>query len=482
MMGFKRGFFTMKDISKITWIIMISSFLLLTIMIGTTTKLVQKYTYKDAIAVEINSEQIEAGIQLEKESKSADHFTSYKSYPTTSIEAIDESIHKWVKTNENEFLDRMNNLEEEENNLTARYHLDTEVNKLSDDLYSIKLQSEETIDESDEKISVKTFLINVENEELIDLQDIFDNEKFSEKERFLLMAEQLEDEIDYDTWKPALEDINDLEVYIDSDKFIFYFTDDNLIANDDNVLEVPVATAQLADYLTANYYDLFITDEMESEIEQAKIEEQEAKEEEIAGHKYIALTFDDGPMPGSTNRILETLDQYDAKATFFMLGNNVQANPDLAKKVADNGHEIANHSITHADLNKVSAEQVRKEMIDSKKLIENITGKTPTLFRPPYGSKNDAVHEIANETEQSIALWSIDTYDWQHLNPNATFEKVKANVKPGSIILMHDIHQESADALPRVMEFLDEEGYEFVTMTELLPYIEGEGIGPYYGN
>src|SRR5699024_10453068 len=150
----------------------------------------------------------------------------------------------------------MNNLEEEENNLTARYHLDTEVNKLSDDLYSIKLQSEETIDESDEKISVKTFLINVENDKLIDLQDIFDN-----------------------------------------DKDIFYFTAQNVIANDINVLEVPVATAQLADYLTANYYDLFITDEMESKIEQAKIEEQKAKEEEIAGHKYIAFTFDDGTMP-----------------------------------------------------------------------------------------------------------------------------------------------------------------------------------------
>src|SRR5699024_12591371 len=100
------------------------------------------------------------------------------------------------------------------------------------------------------------------NEELIDLQDIFDNEKFSEKERFVLMDEQLEDEIDYDTWKPALEDINDLEVYIDSDKFIFYFSDDNLIANDNNVLEVPVGTAQLADYLTANYYDLFILTEI----------------------------------------------------------------------------------------------------------------------------------------------------------------------------------------------------------------------------
>src|SRR5699024_6602553 len=153
------------------------------------------------------------------------------------------------------------------------------------------------------------------------------------------MAEQLEDEIDYDTWKPALEDINDLEVYIDSDKFLFYFTDDNLIDND-SVLEVPVSTARLADYLTTNYYDLFITDEMESEIDQAKVEEEQAKEEEIAGHKYIALTFDDGPMPESTNKILETLDQYDAKATFFMLGNNVQANPDLAKKVADDGHEI----------------------------------------------------------------------------------------------------------------------------------------------
>src|SRR5699024_10079628 len=129
-----------------------------------------------------------------------------------------------------------------------------------------------------------------------------------------------------------------------------------------------------------------------------------------------------------------------------------------------------------------STEQIRNEMINSKEIITNITGETPNLFRPPYGSKNEIVHEIANETDQSIALWSIDTYDWQHLNPNATFEKIKTNIKPGSVILMHDIHQESADALPRVMEYLDEEGYEFVTMTELLPYIEGEGIGPYYGN
>src|SRR5699024_10963135 len=139
MMGCKRGFFTMKDISKITWIIMISSFLLLTIMIGTTTKLVQKYTYKDAIAVEINSEQIEAGMQLEKESRSADHFTSYKSYPTTSIEAVDESIHKWVNTNDNEFLDRMNKLEEDENILTARYHLVNDVNNFTYDLYIIHI-------------------------------------------------------------------------------------------------------------------------------------------------------------------------------------------------------------------------------------------------------------------------------------------------------------------------------------------------------
>src|SRR5699024_7152077 len=375
----------MKDITKMSWFIMISSFLLITIMIKTTTKLVQKYTYKEAIAVEINSEQIEADIQLEKESKSADHFTSYKSYPTTSIETIDEPIYEWVKTNENEFLDRMEKFEsEKDHNLTARYNLDTEVNKLTDDLYSIKLQSEETIDESDEKISVKTFLINLESEELIDLQDIFDDEHFTEKERFQLIAEQLEDEIDYETWKPALEDMNDLEVYIDSDKFIFYFTDEDLIDNED-VLELPVTTTQLAEYLTTNYYDILITEEMESEIDQAKIEEEQTKEEEIAGHKYIALTFDDGPMPNSTNRILETLNQYDAKATFFMLGNNVKANTDLAKKVADNGHEIANHSITHADLNKISTEQIRNEMINSKEIVTNITGETPTLFRPPYG-------------------------------------------------------------------------------------------------
>lgn len=476
----------MKDISRMTWIIMISSFLVLTILIGTSTKLMQKLTYKEAIAVEINSEQIETDIQLEKESKSADHFTSYKSYPTTSIDEIDDPIYKWVKANENDFLEKIAKSQEiQDGNFTGVFNLDAEVNKLTDDLFSVKLQSEETIDESDEKSSVKTFVINLKSEELIDLDDIFDDEKFTEKDRFQLMAKQLDEEdkeLDYDTWKPSLEDINDLEVFIDTDKLTFYFTDDDLIKGEENILEVPVSTTQLADYFTTTYYDLLISDEMESEIEQAKIEEEQTKEEEIAGHKYIALTFDDGPEPNSTNRILETLDQYDAKATFFMLSNKVEANPDLANKVADNGHEIANHSVTHADLGKLGRNQIRNEMINSKEKIENITGVTPTLFRPPYGSKNEMVHEVASETDQSIALWSIDTYDWQHLNPNATFEKIQNNVKPGSIILMHDIHQQTADALPRVMEYLDEQGYEFVTMSELLPYIEGEGIGPYYGN
>src|SRR5699024_7468534 len=117
----------------------------------------------------------------------------------------------------------------------------------------------------------------------------------------------------------------------------------------------------------------------------------------------------------------------------------------------------------------------------SKQQIETITGETPTLFRPPYGSKNYIVDNIAAETDQSIALWSIDTYDWQHKNPSATFEKIKNNVKPGSIILMNDIHNETTDALSNIIQYLDQQDYEFVTVSELLPYIQGEGIGPYYG-
>src|SRR5699024_6000138 len=115
-------------------------------------------------------------------------------------------------------------------------------------------------------------------------------------------------------------------------------------------------------------------------------------------------------------KVLDALQQYNADATFFMLGEKVIENPDLAKRVADEGHEIANHSITHHDLATLDEQQVRNEMQDSQEQIEEATSVIPYLFRPPYGSRIDIVDSVANETEQQLVFWNIDTMDSENQN------------------------------------------------------------------
>ncbi len=472
----------LKEISRTTWMIAISSFILLTIMIGSTTKVVQSLTHKDALSVEINSEQIDTGFRLDQESKSSDTFTSFRTIPSTSIEEIDVPIYEWATKQEDLFYEEMEKTEDTINNkFVAHFNLHTDISKVTDDLFNVEMEVEQAVEQSEQYIKMKTFIVDLSAERIVNLNEIFDEEVFTTKERFKLIVEQLDEEVDYEVWQPALEELNDLEISLAEDKFTFYFNDKDL-RKDNKYVKVSIPTKKLAAYFHSDYYSTFITEEMEAEMEQQRMKDEQDRNNATAKNKYIALTFDDGPEVETTDRILNILDQYDAKATFFMLSKNATAHPDIAKRVADQGHEIANHSITHANLNAVNNNQVKQEITESKKQIEEVTGKTPTLFRPPYGSSNNYVETVAQETNQAIAMWSIDTYDWQHLNANRTIQTIKNEVRPGSIILMHDIHATTADAVPQIMEYLTNEGYEFVTVSELLPYIEGEGIGPYYGN
>lgn len=472
----------LKGISRTTWMIAISSFILLTIMIGTTTKVVQSLTHKDALSVEIKSEQIDTGFRLDQESKSSDTFTSFRTIPSTSIKEIDVPIYEWATQQEDLFYEEMEKTEDTiNNNFVAHFNLHTDISKIKDDLFNVEMEVEQAVEQSEEYKKIKTFIVDLNAEKIVDLNEVFDEEVFTTKERFQLIAEQLDEKIDYETWEPVLQELNDLEISLSEEKFTFYFNDKD-VRNDNEYVKVSIPTKKLAAYFHSDYYLIFITEEMEAEMERQRMKEEKERNHATAKNKYIALTFDDGPEIETTDRILNTLEQYDAKATFFMLSKNAKAHPDIAKRVADQGHEIANHSITHANLNAVNNNQVKQEIIDSKQQIEEVTGKTPTLFRPPYGSSNNYVEKIAQETDQAITMWSIDTYDWQHLNASKTLQAIQNEVRPGSIILMHDIHPTTADAVPQIMEYLTNEGYEFVTVSELLPYIKGEGIGPYYGN
>lgn len=192
----------------------------------------------------------------------------------------------------------------------------------------------------------------------------------------------------------------------------------------------------------------------------------ETEEEVIPDNqKMIAFTFDDGPDPNNTLRLLEMLAKEDVPATFFLIGQNVEMYPNIVKAIEKAGHEIGNHSYNHRDLTTLSQEEMVNEITKTDQAIENITGKRPKYFRPPYGSVNQTVADAVN---RPIIQWSVDSEDWQSKNTSLIIERVTASATEGAIVLLHDIHQTTVDAVPELIKQLKESGYTFVTLDTLL--------------
>lgn len=186
--------------------------------------------------------------------------------------------------------------------------------------------------------------------------------------------------------------------------------------------------------------------------------------DEIPKHdKAVALTYDDGPGK-YTSQILDCLARYDAKATFFVVGTNVNRYPETLKRAVSMGMEIGNHTVSHPKLTNLSSSGVYSEIHDNANNIEKITGVRPTLVRPPYGSYTKANIQTAN---QPFILWSIDTLDWKSRNADKVVEEALKNVKDGDIILMHDIYQSTAEATKRIVPALISRGFDVVTVSEL---------------
>lgn len=191
----------------------------------------------------------------------------------------------------------------------------------------------------------------------------------------------------------------------------------------------------------------------------------QAEEEAKKHQKRIALTFDDGPSATTTPQVLDILKKYNVKATFFILGQNVPGNEEILKRIVAEGHEVASHTWDHANLVTLSGDQVKQEMDQTQDVIKKVTGQAPTMMRPPYGSVNQSVMSVM---QLPVIYWSVDSKDWQSRNPGAILNEVKTHTYPGSIILMHDIHQPTVDSLTPVLEHLLGQGYQPVTVSDRL--------------
>lgn len=223
----------------------------------------------------------------------------------------------------------------------------------------------------------------------------------------------------------------------------------------DKTIQVPLQ--ELFDVIDSN----FLTGQSKIDF----TEYQKAKEAALHPKKLVALTFDDGPNPLTSPLVISILQKYNAKATFFMMGSKVLGNESILKSVIASGSEIGNHTWDHPYLTKQSDEEVKSQIERTNIAIEKACGKRPIYLRPPYGATNARVEKLSGMTE---ILWTVDTRDWENHNTEKIIANIKSQLHPGGIILMHDIHQTSLQALPTVLDYLKKEGYQCVTVSKLL--------------
>ena len=184
---------------------------------------------------------------------------------------------------------------------------------------------------------------------------------------------------------------------------------------------------------------------------------------------YIAMTYDDGPHPRNTPRLLDILRQRNIKATFYVIGENVDRYPDIARRIVAEGHEIGNHTYTHGNLTKMSDSGVRNELIRTRSAIVNATGVQPRTLRPPYGALLTRQRTmIYNEFGYPTIMWSVDPRDWKRPGPSVVRDRILTQTKPGSIVLAHDLHAPTVDAMPQTLDGLLAKGFRFVTVSQML--------------
>lgn len=242
--------------------------------------------------------------------------------------------------------------------------------------------------------------------------------------------------------------------YIDNDDLCYmtfykYILNGNVISSNSDSFEIDIENSSIIKVKNTSFDFDFVTSR--------KID---------TDKKLVALTFDDGPNY-NTNKILDVLNKYHVPATFFVLGSKIKGNEYILNKMKDSGMEIGNHTYNHLLLTKYKVDKIKKEITDTNNLIFEVTGKEPKLFRPSYGSFNK---KIKNISEMPIIIWDIDTLDWKYHNSKKITSRVVNKVKDGDIVLMHDIYSATANALDNIIPMLANNGYSFVTVSDLFYY------------
>lgn len=384
-------------------------------------------------------------------------------YAVTEHENINKEISEYI---ENEKQQYHNTILEQSNNNTAqnkKLHISVDIHNYKKDYYSLVFSKKELIEGVSFNQTIKTLFFNKNTGEIVHFPTVLkaDGHLLQKLSTYvyhkMLENENYKEKIEIETWKnnssSSWDNYTHFSIYNDS--LELYFEPGKLGTAIDDLTSI---------IIPLSFINPILAEEFQSSTTSDKTIISTSSDKKTK-NKRVALTFDDGPHSKYTNEILQTLEKYNSKATFFILGSHAKKHPNIVKDIAKKGHEIGNHTWSHPDLTKISLKQVKKEYKKTNDLIFTITGQYPTVFRPPYGAKNK---EIIESIPIPTILWNLDTLDWKDKNAKKMLVNIKNDVKDNSIILMHDIHPSTAEGLEKVLAFLQKEGYQFVTVSELI--------------
>ena len=439
----------------------------------------------------VAAEQIEIieskypGLHLETITASNDTYIyAINSIKTDSLD-LTKNIEQWIEKSKDHFIS-----DAQSNSIvgrTASLNINLKTIPIADGIYNLIFSKYGITSGANGKNEIKVFTVNVKEDRLYQLTDFIEETDENRTELIQIILEQLNENTELqalvmeDELVESLASFDDVTWSITEEALILYWDEYEIAAGSAGTIQLTLPIEKIQHLVSDRKHELLHLDFTLTNEEADVIKVPERKPLDPDG-KYVALTFDDGPHKTNTERVLNSLKEFDVKATFFMLGNQVDYYPSLVQRVAKEGHEIGNHTNTHPDLSKVDANRVQKEFETTNQRIYDVIGRYPTVFRPPYGSYNNNTITQATNLNLPIIMWSVDSLDWKTKNATSINHEILSTTTNGSIILMHDIHDATADALPSVLKNLKEQGYSFVTVSQLLEWSGDTGIGPHYGS
>ena len=377
-------------------------------------------------------------------------------YPITGINNLDNIIKNDIEIIYSEFKETYDNFNSsrEKSELNIDYTYNVINNNYINICVKIFINSSKL---NNPQLYIKTYNYDISKNKEITVENIIDNDNLNKITLYL-----------------NKELINNYYKYIDLDKIkqkvIPNFNNYNQFTFDNNGITFYFNP----DEITNSYYDIIAIKIPISKFEykfNINNKEEKTVSKEIntktkiidPNQKVVAITFDDGPSK-YTNDIIEYLNKENACATFFILGNKVEIYQDTLKKAIEYGNELGNHSYNHKWLTKLETNDLMFQIAQTQTTIQELLNYKPNIFRPTYGSINN---KIRNNIELEIILWNIDTMDWKYKSVDKIVTRATKNIKDGDIILMHDTYERSYKALIKIIPILKEQGFEFVTISEL---------------